>query len=73
MESKIILSERVDNKKRLFGANMIYFPCTIETVTGEDVKALFTKNQIKVAIKRAKRNQEDFEEKPTGFWGKLFG
>lgn len=72
MESKLLLNERVENKKRFFGSNMTYFPCTIKTVSGDEVKALFTKNQLKVAMKRAERNQEDFEEKAEGFWGRLF-
>lgn len=57
MESIIILEEKVDNKERKFGSNTEYFPCLI----GEE-KALFTENELKIAIERAKINMEDFEE-----------
>ena len=73
MESKIFLVERVENKQRKFGANMVYFPSTIRTLTGDEVQALFTKKQIEVAIKRAEKNTEDFDDEKAGFWSRIFG
>ena len=70
VKSKILLSEGIKNKDEL------HYPVYIDN--GEGVEpALFTKNQIKVAIKRAKRNPEDigqqYVETPKGFFARLFG
>ena len=65
MKSKIDTSEKVDNKERKFGSSLEYFPCLID-----DNKALFTKNELDIAIERANKNLEDFEE--DGFLSWLF-
>jgi len=53
------------------GSVLTYYPCTIEFGNGEKEKALFTKNQIEVALERGLDNPEDFPEKKS-FWSKLF-
>jgi len=72
MKSKIILSEAVENKDRRFGSNLQYLPAVIEYESGETASALFTEDQISVAIDRAGRNPEDIPEDKT-FWQSLFG
>lgn len=72
MESKILLSEKVENKDRRFGANVTYYPATITDENGDKKKALFSESQITVAILRAERNPEDIPEDKT-FWQSIFG
>jgi hypothetical protein len=57
MKSEILTEEKVENKDRKFGSRLIYYPCVID-----GKKALFTENQLKIAIERGKKNTEDFEE-----------
>lgn len=71
MDSEIRLDELVENKDRKFGANNYYYPCKIVFDNGDEFNALFTKDQIEVAIERAYRNPEDMPEK--SFWELLFG
>lgn len=71
IESEIKLEEKVGNKERRFGEDTEYFPVYVTTENGEPVPALFTGNQLKVAIKRAKKNMEDMPDKDGGGW--LFG
>ena len=71
MDSIIYLKEKVENKERKFGSVLTYYPCTIEFGNGEKEKALFTKNQIEVALERGLDNPEDFPKKKS-FWSKLF-
>jgi len=70
MKSKLILSEMVENKDRYKSANKHYYPITIISECGEDIKALFTHHQISEAIRRGNRNEEDFEVE--SFISKLF-
>ena len=62
--SKIIIDEVIDNKDRKFGSDTVYYPVRI--VISEDLEyeetALFTADQIKIAIERAEYNPEDIEE-----------
>jgi len=67
MKSKIILKEAVPNKDRKFGSQKRYFPAKLVLDTGEEVKALFTYDQLEVARSRASRNLEDFPEEES-FW-----
>lgn len=71
MKSKIYLDELVDNKDHVFGETSEYYPAEIITDDGYEVRALFTKSQIDVAIKRATTNDEDFPKK--SFLDFLFG
>ena len=72
LDSTIKTSERVVNKERKFGSNKEYFPVMIIDDTGKEISALFTKNQLLVAGKRAEKNMEDMPEGSSWFdW--LFG
>lgn len=72
MDSKIKLDEVVKNKDRHFGSQIYYYPCIVVDVDGNERNALFTENQIEVAINRADSNPEDIPKELT-FWDKLFG
>jgi len=69
MKSIIHLTESVVNKDKKFAANDTYYPCRVEFNDGLVGNALFTKNQIEVAIERASKNPEDIPEKT--FWESL--
>jgi len=69
MKSKIVLSEKIKNKDRLFGSSLEYYPALIED--NGTIPALFTKAEIDRAIIRAKRNPEDTVQKKT-FWERVF-
>lgn len=71
MDSKIYLNEKVDNQDRKFGSSNEYYPCRLEDEDGNDVNALFTKDQIATAVQRALRNPEDVPEKTL--WETIFG
>lgn len=71
MNSEIRMDEILINKKRKFGGAKYYYPCTIIDENGVNHDALFTKNQLKVAMKRAGRNPEDIPEKES-LWNRLF-
>lgn len=63
MKSKIYIKERVPNKDRQFGEADYYYPVKIELSDGAVAMALFTENQLMLALKRALDNEEDFPEK----------
>lgn len=71
MKNIIDVNESVKNKDRKFGACLNYIPSNI-LIHGKEEKALFTMNELQVAIDRAKRNPEDIKEDKT-FWESLFG
>ena len=71
MKSKIYQSEKVENKDRKFGAQPYYFPAMMHDDNGDTIPALFTQDQIQVAIDRAGRNHEDF--KTQTFFELIFG
>jgi len=71
IKSKIYLTEVVENKKFRFGQTDHYYPCFIEGTDGT-FPALFTKDQIEVAMKRAETNLED-APKDVSWLEKLFG
>lgn len=77
MDSKILLSEEVDNLERKFGGALKYIPCKIVDVdeNGKEVEldALFTRNSINDAIERAIHNPEDMPEEERGWWATTFG
>lgn len=60
VKSRVICQERVTNRKRRFGANAHYYPAHVETMTGLTKRALFTEDQLAIAIQRAAANPEDF-------------
>lgn len=70
-DSRIDLSEMVENKDRKFGANRNYFPVRIIFSDGTTEDGLFTKSQIEVALKRAVKNKEDIPKK-LSFWKRLW-
>jgi len=72
IDSKIETSERVNNKDRRFGAAVEYFPAYVIDDTGKKIPALFTYNQLMVAVKRAEVNMEDLP-KNKGWLEWLFG
>ncbi len=49
----------VSNKGRAFGASPAYVPAMVEQAAGNLQPALFTQEQIAVAIERARANPED--------------
>jgi hypothetical protein len=59
MKSRIYLSEKVSNKDRKFGSILEYYPSRIENSDGGVMDALFTANELEVAMKRAETNPED--------------
>lgn len=71
MKSKIYLKEVVDNKYRKFGADLVYYPARLENEDGSITEALFTKDQIERAVKRAVANPEDIPE--LTFLQNIFG
>lgn len=72
IDSKIILEERVPNTDRRFGAQAEYYPVYIEVEDGSLKPALFTKDQISVAMQRATLNTEDVPKRKT-FLSFIFG
>lgn len=72
MKSVIDMVEVVGNKDRVFGAALEYYPCAVILPSGDEVKALFTLDQINTAVERAERNPEDLPEDKT-LWDILFG
>lgn len=72
MDSRINLIEAVRNKQRKFGANLEYFPCKIELLDGTIKNALFTMDQLEIAMDRADANPEDFVEKKN-WLSSIFG
>jgi hypothetical protein len=63
VESVLYKSEKVENTDRKFGSDTEYYPIYIKRDNGEIVPALFTIDQIHVAIDRATKNPEDIDEK----------
>ena len=72
VSSELDMTERVDNKDRKFGSNRHYFPCYVVQMDGTICPALFTRNAITTAIKRAEKNPEDVGEKAT-WLDEIFG
>jgi len=70
MKSRIYLSERVPNKDRRFGAALEYYPVVIVTGKRRQV-AMFTPNEIGVAILRAKDNPEDAPQQVSSLWHRI--
>ncbi len=66
VRSKLDTKEILDNKQRMFGSALKYFPCIIVEATGEEVPALFTADQIRIAKLRGRKNVSDFPEKKSG-------
>jgi len=54
----------VRNARRKFGANKRYFHVRLELPHGREVPALFTRHQLRVALKRARKNPEDLVRAP---------
>lgn len=63
--SSIIKYRFVHNRDRKFGASLGYVPALIQNEGGDYYPALFTAEQIREAIARAKDNPEDA---PTLSW-----
>ena len=68
MRSFISVADAVENRERRFGAGTEYFPVRLKGLAHTD--ALFTIDQIIVAIKRAEKNPEDVP--PRSFCERLF-
>lgn len=66
IKSTLIMNEMVENTERKFGSNEAYFPCYVETPEDVLVAALFTEDQIRIAIQRAERNTEDISPNKEG-------
>ena len=58
-DKHIDLRKPARNELRRFGAVRYYYPCTITDHDGVDRLALFTRDQIAVALERAAANPED--------------
>ena len=69
MKSKIYADEVVKNKQSKTFSKSQYYPCTIIT-GGVTHNALFTRQQLDIAIDRAWRNPEDVPV-ALSFWEKL--
>lgn len=70
MKSTIVMDEMVKNTERRFGSTNQYYPVKIENADGTEKNALFTLDQIEIAIERAELNPEDFPEGES-FWSFL--
>ena len=70
MRSVLFLQERVVNSKRRFGQTEHYFPCTV-VVGNKRVPALFTPDQVRTAMNRARENPEDCPPVRGGAWSRL--
>lgn len=68
MRSKIHARDAVDNQRRKFGAATRYYPARLRG-WGGDRAALFTPNEINVAMKRALDNPEDVP--PLDWWERV--
>lgn len=62
MKSEIYLSEKVENADRRFGSLPFYFPVKIIDFNGNEIKALFSRPELDIAVERAKKNPEDWPE-----------
>jgi len=73
-QSRLYEEEQIENLDRKFGSVNRYYPLIVIDKDDEEVPALFTKNEIKIAIERAETNPEDVtKEKGKSFWEILFG
>ncbi len=72
LDSKIEMKEEVVNKNRAFGSNTSYFPAYVVLTDGKEVPALFTMDQLNIAMARASRNVEDMPKEDTSFFSWLF-
>ena len=70
MRSRLYVADRVKNDARRFGSARRYQPAEIVHLDGSRLPALFTQDQITVAIARAQLNPEDIP--PQGFWTRLW-
>jgi len=61
MKSCISLNEVIDNTDRHFGSAIKYYPCTIINENGDESIAMFTTDQIAIAIDRSSKNKEDVD------------
>lgn len=63
IDSRIVLSEKIVNTERKFGANEAYYPAFMSKTDDREggVALLFTENELKVAAERAAANPEDVE------------
>lgn len=61
IRSRMYLSEHVDNKNPHQAADKVYYPCWVQdpTLPGGRIPALFTYEQIRDAVDRARKNPED--------------
>lgn len=60
VRSRIIIGEAVSNSNPRFGSARRYYPVVIQSTVGEQ-RALFTQDQISVAIERSVANPEDWK------------
>ena len=63
IKSIIYEKEIVDNKDPKPMAEKQYYPAYFKTIDDQPIPLLFTKEQIFVAIERAKKNPEDIKER----------
>lgn len=59
LDSKLFVSDKLQNTERKFGASLEYFPCAIILADGTVRPAFFTENMLKVAMETADKNIED--------------
>lgn len=71
MKGKLYFNEVVENTLRKAAADPVYYPVRIEYEDGCEANALFTIEQIEVAIARAEKNPEDIPDK--SLWEVLLG
>lgn len=69
MKSALYLSERVNNTSRRFGQDPHYFPCLV-VLKDRSVHALFTAEQVRTAMLRARSNPEDCKDIVSA-WNRL--
>jgi hypothetical protein len=72
IDSKIKMEEEVANTCRSFGSNSAYYPAYIVISEGKEVPALFTIDQLNIAMARAARNSEDMPKEGSTFFSWLF-
>jgi hypothetical protein len=64
VDSRIVLSEQIDNTERRFGSNEIYYPAFMSKTEDREggVALLFTENELRIAAERAEKNPEDIKQ-----------
>lgn len=73
VEGLVKASEKIENSERKFGSITHYYPAFLELKDGTKMPLLFTRNQLSVAMQRARQNREEDLVEPKSFLEHLLG